>query len=241
MRLFRRFLIGIGCGAILLMFLLLAGCLALFSSPPEETANVEVTAEEATQEETIEETALAKESTREETITPPRPRTPEEQLRSKIQKVFSPEPTEGPKILQDLQIQNNNGQCYDIYVKFRGEAPLGSNYDYIEFRMEDIYKAAYLERDLANRICTVKTEATTELTDKRGNTSRETALITSLDRATAATLNWKNVDNIDFPSVWSVEYESTSLQQEKAQDAIDQAVDCADNGGLFDFDFLQCP
>lgn len=153
--------VGIGCGAVLLVFVLLVGCLSLIGSgSQDETASVEATAEETTEEEAAEEEATeedtrpiatgsrVKENTREETTTAPPPRTPEERLRRAIEDVFTLTPEDGPQDLEDLQIQNRNGQCYDVYVRFKGNSLTASWTVWnIETRMEQVYEAAYIERD----------------------------------------------------------------------------------------------
>jgi hypothetical protein len=236
----------VGCGGLLLIVFFWSGCalvVASIASRGQETSTptAEETTEEVT-EETTEETTTARQRVKrqgggETTALPPPPQTPEERLRANIQTAFSGAST----ILQDAQIQNRNGQCYDIYVRFTGDAVLGSSYDLIEHRMADIYKAVYGDADLRNLVCTTRAEATTKFTDNRGNETRETSYVTNLDNAQAATLNWRNVDNINFPSVWTVEYEHPKLQQERAQGQLEHFRDCMDNGGLFDFDWLQCP
>lgn len=62
-----------------------------------------------------------------------------------------------------------------------------------------------------------------------------------MDRAIAGTINWSNSYAEEFPTLWREEYLSPALEQQNIQEAVDQAVDCADDGGLFDFDFAECP
>ncbi len=250
--------VGVGCGGLLVLFFVLGACAALIRGASEEegTASPEAVEEEVepTTETTRERTRTrARTRTREQTTPPtpqtpeettaPAPQTPEEKLRASIEEVFTIAPEEPPEDLEELQIQNSSGQCYDIYVRFNGDSlTAGLTIWTIEGQMERVYEAVYYqERDLANRVCTVRTEATTELTDNRGHITRETAYVTSLDRDTAATLNWNNVSGIDFPSVWTVEYEHPAMQQQRAKDQLEQAADCLDEGGLFDFDWLECP
>jgi hypothetical protein len=58
---------------------------------------------------------------------------------------------------------------------------------------------------------------------------------------TADTVNWRNVYDVDFQNIWTVEYTHPALEQQRAQDALEQVADCLDDGGFFDFDWAECP
>lgn len=169
---------------------------------------------------------------------PPKPQTPEEKLRMRIEKTFM----EPKQDVQALELRDSGAGCYNVYVKFNASPGFtrSVSVDGTEYQMQDVYKAAYAKQGLANLVCSVTTEATGELTDNRGNVTKETVYSTSMDSATADTINWKNAASVDFPSVWTVQYEHPALTQQRSADALDQAVDCADDGGLFDFDSFEC-
>lgn len=165
---------------------------------------------------------------------PPKPQTPEEKLRAGIEKTF----IEPKKDVQSLELQDSGAGCYNVYVGFLATQGWtgGGTIDGVEYQMQEIYKAAYSDQDLSNLVCAVTTEATGELTDDRGNVTRETIYSTSMDNVTADTINWKNDVSVDFPSVWALQYEHPSVTQQKAEDQVRDAVDCAQDDGFFDFD-----
>ena len=107
--------------------------------------------------------------------------------------------------------------------------------------MRQVYEGAYSDDELRRWVCTVRASASGVLTDSRGNERRETLQTTSMSGETADTVNWRNVYNVDFPNIWTVEYTHPALEQQEARDALDQAADCLDDGGLFDFDWAECP
>jgi hypothetical protein len=235
--------LAVGCGAILLLFLV-ALVSATGSDPEEEQA----ASEETTEEPTEEPTEVSKPSVS-ETYPPedkrPTPRTPEERLRRNIEDVFTPLPEEGVQGLEDLQIQCRSNGCLDAYVAFEGSSGLSFTRDWtadgIESQMRQVYEAAYSDDELRRWVCTVRASASGVLTDSRGKETTETLQTTSMSGETADTINWRNATDVDFPNIWTVEYTHPALEQQGARDALDQAVDCLDDGGLFDFDWAECP
>ncbi len=103
------------------------------------------------------------------------------------------------------------------------------------------YEAVYGDKQLLERICLIRTNAHGDFTDKYGNTTRELVLTASMGRETAKKVNWKDTWSVDFESLQKVEYVHPSVEANIAQEAADQAVDCIDDGGLFDFDWAECP
>ncbi len=202
---------------------------------PVEGKTAEAEAVKAEVKPPAEEKASAEEKTAPppEPAPPPKPQTPEEKLRTRIEKAFIE-----PKDIQSMQLQDSGAGCYDVYVGFLATQGWtgGGTIDGVEYQMQEVYKAAYSDENLASRVCAVTTEATGELTDNRGNVSKETIYTTSMDNATADTINWANDVSVNFPSVWALQYEHPSVTQQRAEDQVRDAVDCAQDDGLFDFD-----
>jgi hypothetical protein len=177
--------------------------------------------------------------------TRPTPRTPEERVRRNIEDALDPVPDSEYKSLVDLQIKRRANGCLDVYVAFEGSSGLSFTRDWsaddIEMQMRQVYEGAYSDDELRRWVCTVSASASGVLTDNRGNERKETLQTTSMSGETADTINWRNTANVDFPNIWTVEYTHPALEQQKAQDALNQAADCLDDGGFFDFDFLECP
>jgi hypothetical protein len=135
--------------------------------------------------------------------------------------------------------------CLDIYVTFKASSGLSFTRDWsaegIELQMRQVYEGAYSDDELRRWVCAVRASAWGVLTDSRGNEHSETLQTTSMSGETADTVNWRNVADVDFPDIWTDEYTHPALEQQEAQDTLDQAVDCLDDGGLFDFDWAECP
>ncbi|HKZ27457.1 MAG TPA: hypothetical protein VJ086_06140, partial [Rubrobacteraceae bacterium] len=174
--------------------------------------------------------------------TRPTPRTPEERVRRNIEDALDPPPVSESKNIEDLQIESRANGCLDVYVTFKAIGILRDwSADLIETQMRQVYEGAYSDDELRRWVCTVRASASGVLTDSRGNERTETLQTTSMSGETADTVNWRNVYDVDFPNIWTVEYTHPALEQQKAQDALEQVADCLDDGGLFDFDWAECP
>ena len=54
-------------------------------------------------------------------------------------------------------------------------------------------------------------------------------------------MNWSNASSVNYTDLWQVEYVHPQLEAERVQDNAQQALDCLQEGGMFDFDWLECP
>ncbi len=215
-------------------------CAVVIGSVSDEQASAPV--EETTVEEptAIEEPTMPMpgESTR------PAPTTPREKIIRNVEDAVGYDPEfadDTPR--PDVQVtQRDAAGCRYVQVFYEDLGPLfGSTLGNIQSTMGNIYEGIYSERGLRAQVCNAKIDASGILTDNRGNETQETIYSTSMDRATADTINWSNSSAVEFPTLWRLEYISPALERQNAEEAVDQAVDCADDGGLFDFDFAECP
>jgi hypothetical protein len=219
------------------MFVLLSGCLAMLGSgSQDETASIEST--EETEEEPTEESDPSPEENSIPEDTRPTPRTPEERVRRNIVDALNQRP-----LGEDFQITSRANGCLDVYIAFKVTPGVLSDWsaDGIRYQMEQVYEGAYSDDELRRWVCSVRASASGVLTDSRGNETRDILYTTSMTGEVADTVNWKNTFDVNFPSIWTVEYAHPEFEQQAAQDNLDQARDCIDDGGLFDFDWAQCP
>ncbi len=167
----------------------------------------------------------------------PEPQTPEERLRSRIEKTFVVK-----KDIRGIWIRDSGTGCKNVAVGFVGEGwTAGGTVDSVEYQMEEVYRAAYADPQVANSVCYVTANAYAKLTDNLGNVTTEQVYSTTMDQATGKSINWRNSYAVDFPTVWAVNYEHPTFTRQKAQNALEHAADCAEDEGLFDMQPLDCP
>lgn len=167
---------------------------------------------------------------------PKAPQTPEDKLRSKIQKTFIE-----PKDIRNIQMTDSGAGCSNVSVAYNATGLTSSGtVSGIELQMQDVYEAAYRDKNLANTVCGVTVDAYGELVDNLGNTTQEKIYSTSMDRPTGTSINWNNSYAVDFPTVWTLNYMHPAVESQIAQDKVKKAADCANDDGLFDID-IDCP
>lgn len=170
---------------------------------------------------------------------PKEPQTVEEKIRFEVEKTFRPY----KKDIEDIGVQQDASGCRNVAVSFKATPnawSAGWSIDGIELQMQDIYKALYADEELGDEVCNVTTNASGRLTDDYGNVSTEKIYSTSMDAATSESVNWKNDYAVNFNNVWTVDYIHPAVEQQKAKEKVEQAVDCAQDDGIFDVDAL-CP
>lgn len=99
------------------------------------------------------------------------------------------------------------------------------------------YEAVYGDRELRDKTCRVETNAYGELVDKYGNTTREVVFTASLNKKKADKINWNDTLSVDFESLQKVEFIHPSVEANVAEENAQNAVDCMQDEGMFDFDF----
>jgi len=66
-----------------------------------------------------------------------------------------------------------------------------------------------------------------------------------MDGATANRINWRETEGfsprVNLSELWTQDYIHPEIEAEIAQENLEQAADCLDEGGFFDFDWLECP
>jgi hypothetical protein len=145
------------------------------------------------------------------------------------------------KDVRGIWIEDGGGGCKNVAVGFVSEGlTAGGTVDDIEYQMEEIYQAAYGDPQLANTVCYVTANAYAKLTDNLGNVTTEKVYSTTMNQATGKSVNWRNSYAVDFPNVWTVNYESPVYTRQKAINVAKKAADCAHDDGLFDVD-IDCP
>ncbi len=92
----------------------------------------------------------------------------------------------------------------------------------LELKAALIYKAIYSKEELASAVCKMTVDATAELSDQYGNIAREKAYPTSMDRATADSVNWKNDYAVDFPSVCQLNCIHPTVEQRIAEEQLQE-------------------
>lgn len=193
----------------------------------EEAARAKEEAEEARSESNP---AVVSAPPSPEETTETEPRTPEEKIRANIEETFVVQPQD----LEEVSVQGGEG-CKQVGVDYTTSSPTG-----IEAQMRQVYEAIYADEALNEIVCSVNVNAYGELTDQYGQGEVSQLQSTTIDRATADQINWKEPYMVDFPAVWTLNYVHPSVEAAVAQDQLEQAVDCAEDRGLFDVDIL-CP
>ena len=226
------------------------------SSEDSEQASVsgEAETEEPTEEETTVEVAKAKEvaertsqSFEEEEKRKKqelaKARTPEERIRAIVENMpqFAPLEPNDPKQVW-VSLYKDSG-CLNVLVKYRdpGISFFGSQADWIESTMWSVYEAIHSDAVAHEAVCDVSVEAYGETTDDYGQVTEELLYKTSLSRDVAARVNWSNASSVNYTDLWQVEYVHPRLEAERVQNNAQQALDCLQEGGMFDFDWLECP
>jgi hypothetical protein len=110
---------------------------------------------------------------------------------------------------------------------------------FMEFSMEEVYESVYKNRELSQNVCNVQVSAFQELQDDYGQTFMTKTYVTSMNKATANKVrDWLMVEQ---PKIWTVHKMHPVVKEELAQNAVEHAVDCAEDEGLFDMQPLDCP
>jgi hypothetical protein len=250
---------GVGCGCFVLVVVFIAvlgtliGGLQQGSEDAEQASSTDT--EETPEEETVEEVAKTEEvaektsqsyeeqAERKKPIRP-EPRTPEERVRANVEDMPAFEKLE-PDDPQQVWVDfyDDNG-CLDVLVKYRDTGVtfgLGTQADWTEAQMWQIYKAIHADRATHEAVCDVSVEAYGDITDDYGQVTEEMLFETTLSRDVAARVNWSNAASANYTELWQVDYVHPQLEAERARENVGQAVDCLQEGGLFDLDWLECP
>jgi flagellar biosynthesis GTPase FlhF len=209
----------------------------------EETTEDVAEAEEVAERtyESFEEEEERKKRARERALSSAR--TPEERVRAIVEHMpeFEKLESDDPKQVW-VRFYSDNG-CLDVLVKFRdpGVSLFGTQADSIERRMWPVYEAIHADRVAHEAVCVVSVEAYGDITDDYGQVTEEKLYETSLSRDVAARVNWSNAAAANYTELWRVEYIHPQLEAERVQGNAQQALDCLQEGGMFDFDWLECP
>jgi|SRR5215212_1553636 len=241
---------GVGYLGLVLLVLLLVGLIALFGNSPEEEeeASAETTVKEKTarertaskREKTARESGASSgerttTSKREEYTARPKPpvSNPEERIRYNLAAGldFGDDPNE------KVGVGEYENGC--LYVRFNYSTPFDDSG--IRGMPPVYYRAVYGDPELRERVCRVETNAYGTITDKYGQRTTELFLTTSMEADEARRINWDNSYSVDFEKIYTVEYLHPTVQANIEQEAAQQIIDCAHEGGLFDFDWLECP
>lgn len=223
--------IGIGCGGLVVLFLLAGIVGAIGGDAEDDQASVseETTAEEVKAEKTREreKTSSSFEQKRKYT----NPRTPEETVLASIE-----EETRAP-LEDDVRVlmETDQNGCNLVQLSYKTVGATS-----IAYEMERFYRAIY-GGQYGNSMCNVTVTAYGTLTDRFGQEYSEALYQTTLGGDVADRINWSNSSQADFPSLWTVDYVHPSAQAEIDQANAEQALDCVQEGGMFDFDWLECP
>lgn len=202
--------------------------------PPEEaekTAGVEEVAADAEVEEEAAPPAPPRDEARAEP--PPQPRTPEERIRAAVKK----DSVEPEKEFPRIAVERDQGGCYRVTVR---RIDTSGDPGQMEFGMESVYEGVYSDPALRKRVCSVSVNTWAELTDDYGQSTQEKVYSTSMDQATAQRVNWKESYMVEFANVWKTDYVHPAVEGEKSKQAAEEAIDCAQDEGLFDVDAF-CP
>ena len=106
-------------------------------------------------------------------------------------------------------------------------------------RMRKIYQAIYGNSELAGLVCGVGVDAYNERRDEFGQPYEELYYSRAVGGDVAARVNWSELNSVDFERIWTTNYANPAIEEQEAQDAFDQAVDCLVDEGIFDNWF--CP
>jgi hypothetical protein len=213
----------------------------------EEQASTPTNTEETPEEETPkEETSLRNTDTADAIESDvlqekPKPADPDERIRFNLEEALK-----GGEDVRAAVRTDANGCRYaqaNYQTNFMGslEEILGVAETTLQWEMETLYKAVYRDELTRQYVCRLTVNAYGTLYDDYGQPSLELFYTTHMDQATANRINWRDTDNVDFPKLWTVDYVHPAVGEKVAQQNAEQALDCLQRGGLFDFDWLQCP
>lgn len=219
----------LGCLVLLVLLLMLGGISSLFSDDETEE-QASIPASEETTEKVTEPSPPApaknRKKNKEKKEPPPEPQTPEESIRANTR---TGQPLLRNK-LTDLDVFPDPGNgCTRAKIDYRTTGGMS-----VDFEMEEVYVAAYTDRWVGGELCNVEVHAYDTLTDRFGQQEDVLVYSTHIDGSQADRVNWNQPDLVDFESVWTVDYAHDSVQEEKAQEEFEMAVDCAVDEGFFD-------
>ena len=125
------------------------------------------------------------------------------------------------------------GDCKSATVDYKTPF-VGSS---LPYEAADYYKVIYGDIELRNELCFVRTNAYHSTHDKYGNEKRVRMLTTSMGRQTVEKINWEHKGSVNFQGLYKLEYMAPSARADIARENARHAVDCAQDEGMFDFDF----
>jgi hypothetical protein len=231
-----------GCVSLVVLSVLFVGCLAVLGSGGDEQGvSSEQTSQQAPEQASQDTSGSEKESSsgeeKQENSSPepaPDPPTTEELVRKEVFGAFG-----APRLNNvETEVSAQDG-CYQVVVRFHENTK-----DAIEADMHNVYQNVYGNERLRSDLCSVTITADGDVRAPGERWHREKVLTTSLGGEEARSLNWQQSYNIDFSKKWTVLYINPALQRQAAQararDRLERRVDCLEDRGLFDIDYL-CP
>ncbi len=171
----------------------------------------------------------------------PKPTDPDERIRFNLEEALP----DGQDVRAAVRTDANG--CRDVQANYQTnfmgtlEELLGVAETTLRSEMETLYKAVYGDGLTRQYVCRLTVNAYGTLYDDYGQASLELFYTTHMDRATADRINWQDTASVNFPKLWTVDYVHPEVEEKVAQQDAEQALDCLQRGGLFDFDWLQCP
>jgi hypothetical protein len=99
------------------------------------------------------------------------------------------------------------------------------------------YRVIYGDIELRHELCFLRTNAYRSAHDKYGNPQRVRMLTTSMGRQRVEKINWEHKGSVNFQGLYNLEYMAPSARADIARENARHAVDCAQDSGMFDFDF----
>lgn len=230
---------GAGCGCLVLLVIFIAFLGALIGGSSEEDEQVSSTETEETTEETKTEEATERtyEESFEEKEERKKPTDPDERLRYNLQEDLTRQsPDDRPVEDVPVSIEADQNGCRHVSASY---TTLGSTW--IETEMRGAYETVYGDERTREVTCSLSLYAYGTLTDRYGQESLVHLYTTHMNRDVADRVNWDQPYMARLEELWTTDYVHPTAQAEIEQENAEQVLDCMQQGGIFDFDWLECP
>jgi hypothetical protein len=149
------------------------------------------------------------------------------------------------RILYFLKKKNDEAKSTQVMVKPMPNGCKSATVNYktpfvgstLPSEAANYYRIIYSDVELRHELCFLRTNAYRSAHDKYGNDMRVRMLTTSMGRQTVEKINWEHKGSVNFQGLYKLEYMAPSARADIARENVRHAVDCAQDSGMFDFDF----
>ena len=135
-----------------------------------------------------------------------------------------------------VSIQRDQAGCRQVSASYTT-----TDATYIDTEMRNAYQAVYGDERTGPVTCGLTLYAYGTLTDRYGQSSLVHLYTTHMNRDVADRVNWEQPYVARLEELWTTDYVHPTAQAEIDRENAEQVLDCLQQGGIFDFDWLECP